>query len=589
MNDDKPASGHKPGTNIDGSVHDDDLPVGPDVSIAQETTAIEASVLDTETANAVQSRSTGDNVARATAGIGVLHVLRLIIGFVAQPLIANRLGLKWQADVFAVSTDIVTSLFLIFEKVVSPTFLPCFARSLDEEGEERAWRFTSTALWLTLIALCIVVPLAWWGMPFIVGLYSQKAGAEQRELTVTMARLMLSGLFFLGVSALTYVILNGYKRFYSAALGDAGWKLGIAGAAVVAVATKAEPEPALFMIAWGFIIGSFLKLVPHLIALRSKWHLVRPRIDWQDPLVRKMLWLAVPLILGIVISESRDIYRNWLADSPLITDVEGGRAALRFSRLIGTSLIQIFPYALSIGIFPYLADLARDKDRQPFTEMTISALRVCVFTFAPLTAILIALQFPLLRAVWESGNLTQANTIVMAAPFVAITLGLLGFSCEMILNQTFYSMTNAWTPTIIGIGTTILWVVIATMGVNAGWGLAAIAGAESISKTVKCLIMWVMLRPHLGEVRLAENVKFCLKVVVGSLVAALVAWLVADKIAPDGDVLGKMDKIKLLLSVAIAGSMGLVAYVALGAVAGLKEVRSVLEFSGKLRRKFSRA
>ena len=229
----------------------------------------------------------------ATAGIGVLHFLRLIIGFVAQPLIANRVGLRWQADVFSVATDIVTSLFLIFEKVVNPTFLPCFVRALKEEGEERAWRFTSTALWLTLLALCIMTPLAWWGMPFIVDIYSQKAGPEQRELTVGMARLMLSGLFFLGVSALTYVILNGYKRFYSAALGDAMWKLGIAGAAILAVAAKAEPIQALYMFAWGFIIGSILKLVPHVFALRAKWHLLRPRIDWHDPLVRKMLWLAI--------------------------------------------------------------------------------------------------------------------------------------------------------------------------------------------------------------------------------------------------------------------------------------------------------
>jgi peptidoglycan biosynthesis protein MviN/MurJ (putative lipid II flippase) len=77
----------------------------------------------------------------------------------------------------------------------------------------------------------------------------------------------------------------------------------------------------------------------------------KPQIDWRDPLLRKMLILAVPLLLGIFVSETRDIYLKWLADSPTIR-VAGSRAALRFSSLIGSSLIQIFPYALSIGIFP---------------------------------------------------------------------------------------------------------------------------------------------------------------------------------------------------------------------------------------------
>jgi len=582
------AKSSRPETDPTDDVPRSDKPVAPDVSIAQEHVPLETAVLDPETASALQNPSTGRNVARATASIGVLHVLRLVIGFVAQPLIANRFGLRWQADVYAVATDIVTSLFLIFEKVVNPTFLPCFVRALNEEGEERAWRFTSTALWLTIIALCIVTPLAWWGMPWIVDIYSQKAGAEQREMTVAIARLLLSGLFFLGISALTYVILNGYKRFTSAALGDTLWKLGVGGAAGLAVGLNLSPNQSLYFFAWGFIIGSVLKLVPHVIALRAKWNLLRPKIDWHDPLVHKMMWLAVPLFLGIVISESRDIYRNWLADSPLIPDVEAGRAALRFSRLIGTSLIQVFPYALSIGIFPYLADLARDRDRQPFTDTIVSALRVCIFTFGPITAILIALRFPLLRAVWESGNMTQQDTIVMSAPFVAFTLGLVGFSCEMMLNQTFYAMTNAWTPTIIGVGTSILWVVIATMGVNAGWGLVAIAGAEAVAKSVKCVIMWFMLRPHLGTVRLRDNLMFCFKVAVGSLFAAAVAWAVVNGLAPTGEINSKVEKIKILLAVTAAGLSGVLFYIVLGAAAGVEEVRSVIGFVGKLKKRLAR-
>ena len=101
--------------------------------------------------------------------------------------------------------------------------------------------------------------------------------------------------------------------------------------------------------------------------------------------------------------------------------------------------------------------------------------------------------------------------------------------------------------------------------------------------------MWVMLRRHLGLVRVRENLVFCLKVAAGSIAAAFIAWVVADNIAPTGDVLGKMDKIKLLLSVAFAGCSGLVIYLGLGALAGVQEVRSVIDFLGKVRGRFSRA
>ncbi len=564
----------------------------PEIDLSPEEIGPEMVSLESElNIDSSQKNTTGRNVAKATAGIGVLHMLRLLVGFVAQPLIGNRLALAWQADVYTVATEVVSSIWLLFEKVVNPTFLPTFARALGEDDEERAWRFASTALWITALALVIVTPLAVWQMPFIVDIYSMKADAEQREMTVSIARLLMCGLFFLGISSLTYTILNGYKRFFMAALGDAFWKVGVAIAAFYAVRTQLSPIDSLHFLAWGFVVGAILKLLPHIIALKNKWHLLKPKIDLSDPLVRKMALLAIPLILGIVISESRGIYLFRLADDPSI-GVEGSRTALKFSRLIGTSLIQIFPYALSIGIFPYLADMARDKDRQPFTDTFISAIRVCIFTFGPITAILIATRFEILRAVWESGNMTQADTITMSLPFIAFTLGLIGFACEMMFNQTFYAMTNAWTPTLIGIGCTVVWTLAATFGVQygaaAGLGLAAIAGAESFAKTLKCIIMWFFLRPHLGDVRLKQNLIFCAKVFVGSLLAAAVAGVLAGVLSPGDGELSKIEKLKMLLSVAASGTAGVFVFMVFGALTKMDEVQTVLGFAGKLKSKIVR-
>ena len=553
--------------------------------------------------------TTGQSVARATAGISSLHLVRFIIGFIAQPLIAHNLGLRWQADAYAVSTDIVQRLWLVFEKVINPAFLPNFIAAMKDEGEERAWKLASTAVWLIAGALLITAPLAWLLMPTLVHLLAQKQPPEAIDLTIRAARTLLLGLFFLGFSSLTYTILNGYKRFVYAALGDAFWKLGVFGGAfsayvlygktlgTLAKGAKAGTlsaaqntllldlsEKSLWLIIWGFVLGSLFKLVPHLFAIGKKWRLLRPKIDLQDPLTRKMFALAVPLLLGIVVSETRGFYLQYLADDPS-TKIEAGRAALKWSRIIGDNLIQIFPYALSIGIFPFLADLARERDRQPLTDTLLGALRICIFSFVPLTAILIALRFPLLRAVWESGRLTEADTIVMSWPFMAFTLGLVAFACEMMLSQAFYAMTRAWTPTIIGLVTSILWVILAKVGVeNLGWGLAAIAGAESLSKTVKCLIMWQMLKPHLGDVKRRDNFFFALKVLIGALVGALCAAFLIRFLAPDNG--AAHFKLKMLIAVSVAGLGGLSAF--LGAAFGLKieETRALGKVGRRLTGRF---
>jgi peptidoglycan biosynthesis protein MviN/MurJ (putative lipid II flippase) len=384
---------------------------------------------------------------------------------------------------------------------------------------------------------------------------------------------------------LTYVILNGYKRFMAAALGDTFWKLGIAIAAFYAVRTHLSPLDSLNILAWGFVAGSVGKLLPHLVALWKKWRLLHPTIDWRDPLFKKMWLLAIPLILGIVISQFRDMYLFRIADDPRIA-VEGSRTALKFSRLIGTSLIQVFPYALSIGIFPYLADMARQKDRQPLTDTLLGALRVCAFVFIPLTCILIATRFDLLRAVWESGHMTRHDTLILSLPFVVFSLGLVAFASEMMLNQTFYAMTNAWTPTVIGIATSLLWCILATVGLdlsvrNAGTvalGIAAIASAETISKSIKCVLMGIWLRPHLGHIHWKENSLFLLKVLLASLLCGWLAGNIAHILVPNGEIVSRMVKLKMLLGVSVAGICGVLLFIALCYIMRVNEAQEMTRF-----------
>ncbi len=523
------------------------------------------------------------SVARATLGITALHLVRFLVGFAAQPLIAHNFGLSWPADVYAVATDIVQRFWLVFEKVINPAFLPQFIASLKEDGEEETWKFASTALWtfLSLLLLTTVAGLA--GMPWLVGKLSHTSNVQQIALTTSSARFLLLGLVSLGLSSLTYTILNGYKRFVWAAVGDALWKLGVFGGAVGAYVLYHKPiarlvaaqkmvsaahPPAFYeaqlldlslrslhLILAGFFIGSLLKLVPHVWAIGPKWRLLRPRVDFSNPRVRKMFLLALPLVLGIVISEARGFYLLGLTGE--VAGSAAPRFALKLSRLINDTFIQVFPYALSIGIFPFMADLARERDRQPLTELVVKALRVCFFVFVPLTGILIALRSPLLYALWSGGRLTTPNVLQIVPPFVAYSLGLTGFACEMMLGQAFYALTRTWAPTLIGLAISVVWIMVARVGVEQlGWGLAAIAGAEAFSKSLKCVIMWLLLRPHLGQVRTREHLRFLAQLLAATAVAVVVAHFAAHVLAPSG-----AGKARLLLGVSASGILALGAFV----------------------------
>lgn len=526
-------------------------------------------------------------------GIGALHFVRFLIGFAAQPLIAHNFGLSWPADVYAVSTDIVQRFWLVFEKVINPAFLPQFIASLKEDGEEEAWKLASTALWLFLTLLVLATGGGMLIMPWLVLQLSPHSNPEQIALTISSARLLLLALTALGLSSLTYTILNGYKRFVWAALGDALWKVGVFGGAFVAFVLYHKPIQVLVdaqklgatptqqtellnlslkslqLVLAGFFIGSILKLVPHIFAIGSKWRFLRPRVDFSNPRARKMLVLAVPLILGIVISESRGFYLTYLTG--LVESSDAPRFALKLSRLINDTFIQVFPYALSIGIFPFLADLARERDRQPMTDLVVRALRICFFVFVPLTGILIALSSPLVHAMWSGGRLTTAEALTIVPPFVAFSLGLTGFACESMLGQTFYALTRTWAPTLIGLAISVIWVFIAWYGVvHLHWGLKAVAGAESFSKSLKCIIMWYMLKPHLGTIKKRDNVLFFGQLLAATVVAALVAHFAAHFLAPSG-----AHKGRLLVGVMLSGLVAVGVFVGVAKALNIEELKTM--------------
>ena len=88
--------------------------------------------------------------------------------------------------------------------------------------------------------------------------------------------------------------------------------------------------------------------------------------------------------------------------------------------------------------------------------------------------------------------------------------------------------------------------------------------------------------------RLKQNVIFCAKVLVGSLLAAAVAGVLAGVLSPGDGALSKMEKLKMLLSVAFSGSAGVLVFMVFGALTKMDEVQTVLSFAGKMKSKIAR-
>ena len=473
------------------------------------------------------AKSGRKTIGLAAVAIMAVHFLAKIGGFIQKKVLAHFFGTGVSADAATGMEKIFQLIYYIPEELLTHSLLPVFTRVKNEDGEEAAWRMASLTGTLHAILLVIVSVLGIAFAPALVGVILGRpdsalmaaAPLEWQEaldkfaLTAQLVRVAMIGLFCTSIGSLTYVLLNAYKRFVTPALGDVAQKAGIViGTAVVCIGFK-DLGPLGY--ALGFILGGVFKLLTHLIALRGKLHLFKPGFNFNNPSLKELGSLMVPLLGGSLTSKGRDALEARIAWS-WSQQVPGTLAALDYARKIIWMPVQVVPYALGLALFPFLADWAQRGDRKRVTDAFLGASRMMLFVFIPMTVGCIILGDQVITVLYKSGKFTDGSVALTMGPFVVYALGLAFYALEIIANQVFYAHRDTQTPFWLGlVGSTIHIAVAWWLGLLMGLGAAGIAAGFAVGKAVKLLLMWWKLRPRLDSYQLPSLGVLLIKIGVG--------------------------------------------------------------------------
>ena len=182
---------------------------------------------------------------------------------------------------------------------------------------------------------------------------------------------------------------------------------------------------------------------------------------------------------------------------------------------------------------------------------------------------------------FDEHTATQLGTVLTCGAFTIIP-----YSMTLVQLRVFYAREDAWTPTVIGIATSLLWCILAAVGLHfsvqhastMALGIAAIAGAESLSKTIKCVLMGVWLRPHLGQIPWKQIGIFLSKVLFASLLCGWLAGFLSHILVPNGEIVSRMVKLKMLLGVSAAGMCAVLFFIILCYIMRVNEAQEMARF-----------
>jgi putative peptidoglycan lipid II flippase len=230
----------------------------------------------------------------------------------------------------------------------------------------------------------------------------------------------------------------------------------------------------------------------------------------------------------------------------------------------------VFAVAVTTVLFPTLARLAARGDQPGLRRALDRGLRQIAFLLVPAGLVSIVLAEPIVRLVYERGEFTADDTVIVAQCLQAFALGLVFNGWMLILNRSFYALQTNWIPTGIALGAVAVNAGLDTVLYRLGiWGIPL---ATAMVNVFAATTLLVMMRRRLGLEHVGRTIVVVLRILAASVLAgaaAYLAWYALD--AWLGRSLGAQ-------VAAVGGGLAAaaLAYLGSGRALGLRELETLL-------------
>ncbi len=488
-----------------------------------------------------------------------------VLGLLRSVIIAHSFGTSPELDAYWVAFRLPDLVFqLLAGATLASAFIPTFARVETRDGAEAAWRLASSVLNLVLLATMAVAALAFLLAPRVVpwlapGLGQESGRQEElRSLAVDLTRLMLVSPVLFSVSGMFMGILNARRHFLTPAIAPMAYNLSIIAATLI--------SPDVHVLAAGVVAGSALHLAVQLPDLRRAGMVYSFVARWRDAAVREVGVLMAPRILGLAAVQLNFLVTVFFASK--ITD--GAISAVNFAWLILMTPVGVIGMAISTAVFPTLAGHAAASEGDALADRLSRTFRLIVFLSLPAGAGLALLAKPLIVVLLQRGAFGSDSTALASEALAFYALGLCAHTTIEILSRGYYALADTRTPVVFAVTSMILNAALSA-ALYGPLEVRGVAIALSASAGLEAGLLYLFLCrriPRLASASLRASAARAAASTAAMAATMGLALLVLER----GGGLDASRTAGALAALAIAGSLGVAAFLATAVALGAGEV-----------------
>jgi len=416
-------------------------------------------------------------------------VLSRITGLARDIVATYFFGTSAAAAAYRAAFSIVDLLYLIIiGGALGSSFIPVFIEVWERDGQTRAWRLASAVVTWSLLALAVASAAVFVAAPRVVTLLYGGRGFDTAtlDLTVALARLFLLSPLLLGLGGLAMAALNAREHFAMPALAQSVYNLGIiAGAALGGLLGLG-----IWGMAWGVVTGALLYLLVQLPPLWGMGMRLRLTLGRGMEEIGRIARQMAPRVIGQAAAYLSIVVT--LALAARLPSGDAKVAGLGYAYQLMLLPYGIFSLSLSQVAFPRLARLVAEGRYADLAADVRRTLATILWLTLPATAGLLALGFPVARALFERGAFDARSLEYTVQALAGYALALPAFAASEILIRAFFAMQRTWTPVLVGVFQVALNLSLGAGLLRAGGDVGALALAFSIANTLEALLLFAL-------------------------------------------------------------------------------------------------
>lgn len=510
------------------------------------------------------------SLLRSTSLVSVMTLISRMVGFVRDMVIAQLFGAQAGMDAFYVAFRIPNFMRRLFaEGAFSQAFVPVLAEYQQTRPFDDVRLFIARIAGQLGVVLTFVTVIGVLAAPIIVFLFAPGFGEGSLRMTLAteMLRLTFPFLMLVSMTAMAGAILNTYGYF-----GVPAFTPVLLNICMILAAIYLSPylEYPVIGLAWGVLIAGIVQFLFQIPFLYNRRLLVKPKIAWNDPGVRRVLKLMVPALFGVSIAQL-----NLMIDSIFASFLKVGSVTwLYYTDRLTDFPLGVFGVAIATVILPHLSRRHAEQSIENFSRALDWGLRSLLLIGIPSGLGLALFSMPLIASCFTYGKFSANDLIQTQKSLIALASGVPAFMMVKVLASGFYARQDIRTPVKIG-----AWAMIANSILCALliWPLAhaGLALASALAGYINCgLLLFLQIRRGIYTPS-SGWLKFTLQLLIANAAVAFYLYEMVGTVNHWLELSALMRLIQLMLHVSVA----VIIYVVCLALTGVR----LAQFRGHLK------